>query len=276
VTCPFIGRFPTARARSAAARDSSAASGSRAGARADDRELLEARKRLGGAVGVEPLDAGQEAIGSEDPEPSRGERGRTVPALLPPSAPSPRCGCARGHRGGGRRSARTTARRRRPGGRPRRPHRGGITRSHRPPSARVALSPKPRYRTSRRLSRSPIWSGDRVPASRRALRVARAETSRPGPSINRRAASASRRSCSDVDPMRSVKTIVTTLRAPASSVGCATRETPQASQNCPPGSHSWPHAGQRGARILPQPLQNREPARLIFPQLGQVMATHFL
>src|SRR5436309_11943531 len=91
--------------------------------------------------------------------------------------------------------------------------------------------------------------------------------------MKRRTDSASRRSCSAVDPTRSAKTIVTTLRAAASSTALATREAPQASQNCASGLPSAPHAGQRGASGLPQPPQNRAPAPCALPQLLQFITT---
>src|SRR5207245_10467374 len=77
----------------------------------------------------------------------------------------------------------------------------------------------------------------------------------------------------DVDPIRSAKTIVTTLRATASSAAPATREAPQASQNWASGLRSAPHAGQRSASDLPQPPQNRAPAPCALPQLLQFMTT---
>src|SRR5881397_1126578 len=91
--------------------------------------------------------------------------------------------------------------------------------------------------------------------------------------MKRRTDSASSRSCSAVEPTRSAKTIVTTLRAAASSTALAAREPPQASQNWASGLPSAPHAGQRRASDLPQPPQNRAPAPCALPQLPQFMTT---
>src|SRR5262249_453126 len=82
--------------------------------------------------------------------------------------------------------------------------------------------------------------------------------------------SGSRRSWSEVDPIRSAKTMVTTLRATLSRAGTVERAVPQASQNRASASLSAPQAGQRGASDVPQALQNRAPGRLMRPQPGQV------
>src|SRR5207249_4101534 len=80
------------------------------------------------------------------------------------------------------------------------------------------------------------------------------------------------RSCSAVEPTRSAKTIVTTLRAAASSTALAAREPPQASQNLRPPGLGAPQLGQAtgftsGAAHSPQ---KRAPSRLSAPHAGQV------
>src|SRR5215468_5722654 len=99
--------------------------------------------------------------------------------------------------------------------------------------------------------------------------------------------SGSRRSCSDVEPIRSANTMVTILRTSALSAAGALRlgastglrtgsvrvasDAPQAMQNRASPSFSVPHARQRGASGVPQPAQNRAIGGFVLPQLAQLM-----
>src|SRR5262249_54815963 len=93
--------------------------------------------------------------------------------------------------------------------------------------------------------------------------------------------SASSRSCSAVEPIRSAKTTVTILRAttPARATsrptfgtgsGAATREAPQAPQNRWSGGFTWVQAGQARASEPPQAPQKRLAAGFALPHDGQV------
>src|SRR5262245_33550401 len=81
--------------------------------------------------------------------------------------------------------------------------------------------------------------------------------------------SGSSRSCSAVEPIRSAKTIVTTLRATVSPALVAAlsavtprpaSETPQLRQNLAVGAHGLPHDGQRRSSRAPHSSQNAEPS----------------
>src|SRR5262245_32688931 len=93
--------------------------------------------------------------------------------------------------------------------------------------------------------------------------------------MKRRTDSASRRSWSAVEPTRSAKTMLTTLREAVSGGVCAAARVaiaaPQASQKRAFGGLSAPHAVQRGASEAPQPPQKRAPAAAVHPQLAQTM-----
>src|SRR5215470_8067995 len=92
--------------------------------------------------------------------------------------------------------------------------------------------------------------------------------------MKRRTDSASRRSWSDVDAMRSAKTMVTVLRAAASSgvsAGRARSEVPQLRQNFAGGGHALPHDGQCRSSAAPHSPQNEDPIGLSCWQAGQFM-----
>src|SRR4051794_2325764 len=80
--------------------------------------------------------------------------------------------------------------------------------------------------------------------------------------------SGSIRSPSAVDPVRSLKRVVTVLRVGAGpGAGRVSSGEPHESQNFAPDGSSTPHDGQRGASGAPHPMQNRAPSLLIEPQL---------
>ena len=89
--------------------------------------------------------------------------------------------------------------------------------------------------------------------------------------MTRRLDSASRRSCSDIEPIRSAKTTVTSFRAIAFSAASPRRRAPHAWQKRVSLSQGAPQAGQRGARGVPQPPQKRASAGFARPQVAQVM-----
>src|SRR5262245_4016690 len=94
--------------------------------------------------------------------------------------------------------------------------------------------------------------------------------------MKRRTDSASRRSWSAVEPIRSANTIVTVLRAAvfsAAAAGEAASGAPHSPQNFMPGVDSVPHAGQRAASGCPQPPQKRWPGGFASPQLVQFTAS---
>src|SRR5262249_10333495 len=92
-----------------------------------------------------------------------------------------------------------------------------------------------------------------------------------------RADSASRRSCSAVEPTRSAKTIVTTLRAPAASAGAPTDDAalapvavPHSSQDFAVGRSPPPQLAQACLSGAADSSQNLAPARFSCWQPGQV------
>jgi hypothetical protein len=90
--------------------------------------------------------------------------------------------------------------------------------------------------------------------------------------MKRRAASASRRSCSATEPTRSAKTTVTTLRAIAFSAAGAAISAPQEMQKRASAWVPRRSVGQRGGESGPQPPQKRAPAGFVRPQLAQFIA----
>src|SRR5215510_12298237 len=91
--------------------------------------------------------------------------------------------------------------------------------------------------------------------------------------------SGSSRSCSDVEPIRSAKTMVTTLRASALSFASAlrlgstrgARDVPQAPQKRWSAGLACPHAAHARASAVPHPPQKRFSAGFSRPQAVQVM-----
>src|SRR5262245_34102702 len=83
--------------------------------------------------------------------------------------------------------------------------------------------------------------------------------------------SASRRSCSAVEPIRSAKTTVTTLRASVFGTAGAATLAPQASQNLAAGRRSPPQLAQCRTRGAAQSSQNFAPERFSWLQAEQIM-----
>src|SRR5262245_36348848 len=97
--------------------------------------------------------------------------------------------------------------------------------------------------------------------------------------MKRRADSASSRSCSAVEPARSAKMTVTTLRVPSASAagpgtgtGAARVAAPHSSQNFAAARRWAPQLAQARGRGAAHSSQNLAPERFSCWQRGQVMA----